>query len=146
MTESSYPGFHHAYRLQVRWADLDALGHVNNATYLTYLEQARIDFFNTLVLWDGKPDKLGLIMARAEIDYKLPLNAEDTVTVHTRVARLGGKSFDTEQHVVCERAGALVAAAVATITIVVYDYPANQSAAIPDPWRASLQSHWVGQA
>ncbi|MBE0689262.1 MAG: acyl-CoA thioesterase [Anaerolineae bacterium] len=146
MTESPYPDFHHAYRLQVRWADLDALGHVNNATYLTYLEQARIDFFNALALWDGKPDKVGLIMARAVIDYKLPLNAEDDVTVHTRVARLGGKSFDTEQHVVCERDGQLAVAAVATITIVVYDYPANQSAAIPEEWRASLQSHGVGHA
>lgn len=146
MTELSYPGFRHACHLQVRWADLDALGHVNNATYLTYLEQARIEFFHSLSLWDGKPDKLGLIMARAVVDYKLPLNAEDNVTVYTRVARLGGKSFDTEQHVVCQRGGEFAVAAVAIITIVVYDYPAGQSAAIPDAWRASLQSHWVGEA
>jgi acyl-CoA thioester hydrolase len=142
----SYPGFHHACSLQVRWSDLDALGHVNNATYLTYLEQGRIDFCSTLSLWDGKPDKLGLIMARAVIDYKLPLNADDGVTVYTRVARIGGKSFETEQHVVCERGGQSAVAAVATITIVVYDYPASLSVAIPDEWRARLQSHWVGQA
>lgn len=145
MSESSYPGFRHAYRLQMRWADLDALGHVNNATYLTYLEQARIMFFQTLALWDGKPDKLGLIMARAIIDYKLPLNAEDTVTVYTRVARIGSKSFDTEQHIVCERDGLPTLAAAATITIVVYDYRSNQSTPIPDNWRDKLQAHWVGQ-
>lgn len=129
----------------MRWADLDALGHVNNATYLTYLEQARIMFFLTLALWDGKPDKLGLIMARAIIDYKLPLNAEDTVTVYTRVARIGSKSFDTEQHIVCERDGLPTLAAAATITIVIYDYRSNQSTPIPDNWRDKLQAHWVGQ-
>lgn len=134
-------GFRHHTPIQVRWADMDALGHVNNATYLTYLEQARIGYFNALGLWDGSMDKLGLIMARVVLDYRVPLVASDEVHVFTRCARLGGKSFDTEQ-VIARRAkdgsGGIEIAAQGTITVVVFDYAANQSAPIPQAWRDKL--------
>jgi acyl-CoA thioester hydrolase len=137
----AYEGFRHAVHVTVRWADLDALGHVNNAIYLTYLEQARIHFIRSLGLWDGKPDKLGLIMAKVVLDYKLPLTDIDQVTVYTRVARLGSKSFETEQHIVRGQGAHLALAATGLITAVVYDYPAQQTAPIPADWRAKLAAY-----
>ena len=126
-------GFRHATAVQVRWGDMDALGHVNNAVYLTYLEQARIAYTRNLEIWTGKLDSLGVILARVVLDYKLPLTNADTITVYTRVSRLGTKSFDMEQLIV--RRDEAVAAA-ATFTIVVYDYATEQSAPIPSAWRA----------
>jgi len=112
---------------------MDALGHVNNAAYLTYLEQARITYTRHLEIWTGKMDTLGMIVARVVLDYKLPLISTDTITVYTRVSRLGTKSYDMEQIIVRQDEAI---AATATFTIVVFDYTTQQTAPIPAAWRA----------
>lgn len=138
-------GFTHSISIQVRWGDLDAMGHVNNATYLTYLEQARVTYFGELGLWDGSGGGLGLIMARAEIDYKLPIRGRDSIAVFTRCTRLGTRSFDTAQLIARVHSDhSLVTVAEARIVIVVYDYGTGQSAPIPDAWRAKLIEHNPG--
>ncbi len=125
--------FRHATGLQVRWGDMDALGHVNNAVYLTYLEQARITYTRDLNIWEGNTSDLGMIMARVVLDYKLPLTSVDAITVYTRVSRLGTKSYDMEQMIIRQDETVV---AVATITIVVFDYTTQQSVPIPAAWRA----------
>ena len=93
---SSFPveGFPVVVPIQVRFRDLDALGHVNNAVYLTYLEVARAAYFSRL-----EPDWVGkghFILARAEVDFLRPILLEDSVEVGVRVTRLGRSSFDME--------------------------------------------------
>ncbi|NDJ61235.1 MAG: acyl-CoA thioesterase [Chloroflexi bacterium] len=138
MNTSTLEGFRHMIPMPLRWGDMDALGHVNNANYLTYLEHARINYVRTLDLWTGEGNVLGMIVAKVVIDYRLPLVAEDEVSVHTRVARLGTKSFDTEQVIARRVDGELQRAAESTITIVVFDYSTGSSAPIPDEWRARV--------
>jgi acyl-CoA thioester hydrolase len=134
--------FRHSTEIQIRWGDMDALGHVNNAVYLTYLEQARVQYMADLRMWDARVSKLGLIMARVVLDYKLPLLATDRmVTVFSRVSRLGSKSFDMAQIIARRVNDNYEAAASATITLVVFDYPANQSVPIPDEWRAAFAAY-----
>ncbi len=132
-------GFRHHLPLQVRWGDMDALGHVNNAKYLTYFEQARIDYSTRV--WQRGSDGVGLIMARAVIDYKAPLFAGDDVHVFTRCARIGNRSFDMEQWVVRWQNDSFQIAAQATITIVAYDYAASQSTRVPDKWREQIAAY-----
>jgi acyl-CoA thioester hydrolase len=63
-----------AYRCPLRWADMDAFGHVNNVVFLRYLEEARIEFMFRLAPGDGSPSfSGGSVVSRHEIDYKLPL-------------------------------------------------------------------------
>jgi acyl-CoA thioester hydrolase len=93
---SSFPveGFPVVVPIQVRFRDLDALGHVNNAVYLTYLEVARTAYFSRL-----EPDWVGkghFILARAEVDFLRPILLQDPVEVGVRVVRLGRSSFDME--------------------------------------------------
>lgn len=136
-------GFRHQTLVPVRWGDVDAMGHVNNATYLTYLEQARITYFNDLGLWNGQAGKIAPIMARCEIDYRLPLYASDQVVVYTRCARLGNRSFDTEQIIARVNGGDLQIAAQAKVVAVVYDYLSLKSAPMPEAWRDKLKSYEV---
>jgi acyl-CoA thioester hydrolase len=138
-------GYRHYVPIQVRWSDMDALGHVNNARFLTYCEQARIDYFVALTLWSGEQDKIGLIVAKIVLDYKLPLRFGDDVHVITRCSRLGNRSLDTEQLIVRVKEGQTEVAAVGTITGVVYDYLQNQSAPIPAEWRARILDYEPGQ-
>ncbi len=134
--------FRHSTNIQIRWGDMDALGHVNNAVYLTYLEQARVQYMADLRAWDARVDKRGLILARVVLDYKLPLHVTDRiVTVFSRVSRLGNKSFDMAQ-IISRRVGEIYeVAASATITLVVFDYPTNQSVPIPDQWRTVITDY-----
>ncbi|MBL8130544.1 MAG: acyl-CoA thioesterase [Anaerolineae bacterium] len=140
---ASLEGFRHQLAVPVRWGDLDALGHVNNATYLTYLEQARITYFRDLGLWDAAPGKIGPIMARCEIDYRAPLGAEDQIVVFTRCARLGTRSFDTEQVIARLKGDELEIAAQSRIVVVVYDYAGGKSAPMPELWREKLRGYEV---
>lgn len=136
-------GFRHAAPIQIRWGDVDALGHVNNATYLTYLEQARVTYFQALGLWDGLTGKVGPIMARCEIDYRLPLVAADQVVVYTRCTRLGTRSFDTEQLITRLRDGGSEVAAQSRIILVVYDYSTLRSTPMPELWREKLRAYEI---
>ncbi|MFM7700238.1 MAG: acyl-CoA thioesterase, partial [Bacteroidota bacterium] len=86
--------------IHVRWADIDALQHVNNAVYLSYFEQARIDYFRALGCWDW--DKVGMLLARTEVDYLRPLLIRDRAWILTRTLKLGTKSFEMEYLIVRE--------------------------------------------
>lgn len=146
---TAYPppeGYWHATPIELRWGDLDAMGHINNAKYLTYLEHARIRYFDDILLWDGHSMQRGMIMARVELDYKIPLTLAGEVVVYTRVSRLGSKSLDSQQQVVRYRDGQAEVAAAARVVLVVYDYNKGQSAPIPDHWRALLHAREPGLA
>jgi acyl-CoA thioester hydrolase len=142
MTLQTPDGFRHGYALPVRYADMDTLGHVNNAKYLTYVEQARITYVRDLGLWDGKASPYGIIMARAEVDYRSPVTMDDgEALVFSRTTRIGGKSFEMEHLVMVERGGLPVLAARAVIVGVAFDYQNNATITVPEDWRAKIAAY-----
>src|SRR2546421_11397335 len=84
----------HIYRCALRWSDMDAFGHVNNAVYLRYLEEARIDLSLRLAPGDGDGSLSGgSVVARHEIDYLRPLvHRYEPVTVETWVEKMSAAS------------------------------------------------------
>ncbi len=134
-------GFRHHTPIQVRWGDMDALGHVNNATYLTYLEQARLQYFGEFLHLNAALSRPGFIMARITLDYKLPLVATDDVHVFTRIVRFGNRSFDTEQWIMRRAGEDMEIAAQAIVTVVVYDYQAQRSTLMPDDWKQVISTY-----
>ena len=82
------------YTIPVRYGDLDAQWHVNNAKFLTYLEQARLAYLMELGLFDGRSFlDLGLIVADIHIAYRRPLKLGQVARVGVRVERMGNKSL-----------------------------------------------------
>jgi acyl-CoA thioester hydrolase len=139
---SAPEGFRHRILVEIRFADLDALGHVNNAVYFTYMETARVHYFRDLALWDGIPNELGPIMAKAVIDYKLPLDLSDRVAeVFTRCVRIGSKSMELEHLIRRTRGGQTAVAAAGTIIGVAYNYVTNESILVPESWREKIQRY-----
>lgn len=127
--------FGYTTNIEVRYRDLDTMGHVNNAVYATYLEQARMDYFR---------DHLGLTMddvrgviAHLEIDYHRSITAEDDVIVAMGITELGNTSFTMEYEV---RAGD-EAAATAEIVQVVFDAESDEPTEIPAEWRDRIATH-----
>ena len=113
------------HRERVRFHDCDPMGHVNNAAYSTYLEQARIAVLGSLA---------DFILARVEIDFRAELHAGEEVEVHSRCARVGAKSFDLD-HVI--RADGRVVAEAKSV-LVGYDYDKRQSVALTEELKRRL--------
>jgi len=113
----------------VRFRDLDALGHVNNAVFATYLEQARIAFLSP----NGAQVE-DMILARLEIDFRSPAGLGDTIEIAVTPTRIGTKSFDLEYVV---RAADRVLAEAKTV-LVAYDYATARSVELPDEWKERL--------
>ena len=121
------------HRDAVRFRDLDPMGHVNNAVFLTYIESARAAFLQHLGAVQTLED-LAIIVARIEIDFRAPVRFGDEVEVSVRVSRFGEKSFDLEHEL--RVAGTVVAEAKSVL--VTYDYERREPVAIPDEWREKL--------
>lgn len=88
----------HEKRVEIRWSDLDAFGHVHNAAYLVYLEECRDEWLESALRetessWD-------FVIARVAIDYRRELQLKDgTVTVTCRLERLGTSSVTTREEI-----------------------------------------------
>ncbi|HRO99933.1 MAG TPA: acyl-CoA thioesterase, partial [Flavobacteriales bacterium] len=80
--------------IQVRFADVDMARHVHNAVYLHWFEAARMKFLEQVVPADNDWSKLGLILARNEVDYRMPVRLHDTIEAEAWCSAVGTKSFD----------------------------------------------------
>jgi acyl-CoA thioester hydrolase len=136
LNQMAYAPFIH--RLQVRFRDCDPLGHVNNAVYLTYLEQTRFSHwralwgFGTPQLPPGMP---GVILARVECDYRRPATYGQTLEVRMAVASLGRTSFRYEYEIVDDQDSTILTGSTVQV---MYDYAAAKPVPIPDSIRALL--------
>ena len=79
--------------IQVRFADLDVMGHVNNSVYLSYFEMTRVHYFKELVgaNWDWRNE--GVLLVRNEIDYVKPILLNDVPQIHMTLEKIGEKSI-----------------------------------------------------
>jgi acyl-CoA thioester hydrolase len=125
-------GFDFVHREAVRFRDLDGMGHVNNAVFMTYMETARLNYFRSLGLGDNPLERM--ILARAEVDFRSPIELGEQVEVGVRTGRIGTKSFDLHQEIRAD--GRL--AAEGKFVLVAYDYTTNRSQEIPEGWRDVL--------
>lgn len=118
-------------RLTVRFRDCDPYGHVNNAVYLTYLENSRF------ALWKAQDIK-GVILARAEVDYRAQATYGDELEVRARLAALGRSSFQYEYEIRDLSSGVTVL--TAKTVQVHFDYDAQRPVEMSDEFRAKLQT------
>ena len=129
--------FNYKTPIAVRFADIDAFGHVNNAVYLTYFEIARSSYWNEVVHWDW--DKMGIIIGRAEINYLKPIGLNDVVFAYVRTSRIGKSSFDLDYTLVKMNNGTEEICTTGSTVCISFDYLLNKSAAIPEEHRVKMQ-------
>jgi acyl-CoA thioester hydrolase len=129
-------GFRQVTPIHVRFRDLDAFGHVNNATTLTYVESARVHYLIELGIRPEQANwqNTAFIMAHISCDYKKPIFYGQNVEVGSRITKIGRSSLRMEQRV--EADGKLAADVVAIL--VHYDYPSGQSVIISPEMRAKI--------
>ena len=133
--------FRFSTTLEVRWRDLDAMGHVNNAVYFTFLEQARVHYLRSLGLVTAEPDGIGFILAEASCLYKSALQLAELVTIHVRASELRNSSFRFEYRMEGEDRRLVATAHTAQVC---YDYQSKRPIPIPAAWRAAIEAYEPG--
>ena len=83
----------YSHPIEVRFSDLDPMGHVNNAVVVSFMEQARYQWWRTF-LGGRSFQEEGFLIARAEVDYRRPILLGDDVRVELHCSRVGNSSFD----------------------------------------------------
>jgi acyl-CoA thioester hydrolase len=139
------PGrFNHRVEIVVRMADTDAMGHVNNAIYLTYCEMGRIHYWTDVT---GEPIALGtegaesLILAEARITYRAPAFHGEIVTVESRATRIGRSSFTLDHRLLAAIPGGSPRLVAVSESIVVrYDYASRRPVALSSAHIAAIEA------
>jgi len=124
------------YRIQVRWADLDANRHVNNVAYFTFMEQARIDWLKRMDLQTTAQGE-GPVVAQTSCDYRKVIPWVDALDVRVYAGPAGRSSFPTYYEIVSAEDPGLKYADGQAI-MVWTDRTSGQSRPVPDRLRALL--------
>ena len=119
--------------IQVRFRDVDSMGHVNNAVYASYLEQARAEFYADVV--GERLHEVSTVLVTQRVDYRRPVEWGDDVTVALVVDDLGRSSVPMRYAVRTERG---VAAVANTVQVVVDED--DESAPVPEAWRERISA------
>lgn len=117
--------------LKVRFRDLDPLGHVNNAVYASYCEQARIEFLREVF----EMEEMNIVLANIEIDYRRPIEGLGELTVGLDVTEVGNSSFEMSYELRFD--GEVVA--TASTVLVVIDPETRKPTRVPDEWRETVE-------
>ena len=128
-----------AFELEIspRFRDIDSLGHVNNAVYLTYMEEARTKYYMKTAN-RKRLEELDFIFAGAKVDYLSPIEWGEVVVIRVWPTRIGTSSFTLAYEMRSKGEGRLVAEAESVQ--VAYDYAAKKSKPIPDAFRKALHA------
>lgn len=133
-------GFNFYHPMEVRYGDIDAQGHLNNASFLTFFEQARIQYLVHLGLFDPQHSfmEVGVIVADIHIAYRKPVLWGAPIKVGVRTSKLGNKSMIVSQVVADAKSGDIYAEG--EVVLVTFDYKTNSSMPIPASWREKIQA------
>ena len=137
--------FAHTVGIDVRFADTDAMGHVNNAVYLTYCEMARIRYWTDVTgepIAPGHEGAESLILAEARITYRAPVFHGERVTVETRATRLGRSSFVLEHRLTAQLADAAPRLVATSESVMVrYDYASVRPTPLGPAFVAAIERY-----
>ncbi|MFB6068606.1 MAG: acyl-CoA thioesterase [Halobacterium sp.] len=124
--------FEFVTEMQVRFRDIDAMHHVNNAVYATYLEQARLEYYEEVV-GVGLTD-IDTVLVHLEIDYRRPIEVDESPRIHLHLENLGESSNTMTYEIRTDRG---VAATAETVQVF-FDPETEQAKPIPEEWRQQM--------
>lgn len=130
----------HEMKVNVRFCETDALGHINNTSYFIYLEEARLKFFESLGL---STDVHGwnFLLASAKCDFIAQGYFNQLLTIRTYLTKVGTKSCEMSHEIVCSQTGEMIAKG--TAVLVCFNFSEQKSEVIPDVIRETMMSHLV---
>jgi len=130
-------GFHYKIQIPIRFADMDALGHVNNAIYITYFEIARSAYWAEIIEWDWK--LFGIIIRKSVVDYLKPIILSDDIYAYVRTSKIGNSSFELDYILVKNVNGSEEICTTGQTLCVSFDYTEQKPTQIPAIQRLKME-------
>ena len=125
--------FIHKTEVQVRFNDVDMMGHVNNAVYQNYFDYGKVQYFNNVLGKDVDWQENGLVLAKITIEYFSPVLLDDELFIQSKISRLGTKSLHMIQELVDKNSGDIKSSGVSVM--VAYSFVNRKTIPIPQNWR-----------
>lgn len=132
-----------AIPLQIRFADVDLARHVHNAVYLHWFELARMDLLRRVVPPEHEWTRQGLILARNEVDYRMPVRLHDTLEAEAFCTAIGTKSFDLGYRILRIGGDRPGLCAEGRSVMVCFDYTSERTIALPEAWAEALRNNML---
>jgi acyl-CoA thioester hydrolase len=121
----------HRIPIQIRFSDIDRLGHINNSIYNQYLDVARLDYMNktigNLTDWDDKT----IVLVHVACDFLQSTFMTDTIFVTTKITKIGNRSITMNQEIIDDKGNIKVKSISILSTL---DVANNTSFPVPEEW------------
>jgi acyl-CoA thioester hydrolase len=128
--------FNHVLPVQIRFNDIDAARHVNNAVYQEYFDLGKVSYLKKVIGEEMDFSGISLVIASFKVDFFLPVFLDDHIFVETKTGSIGTKSLEMIQRIV--REGDPSPCAVSTTVMVCYNFRAQNSVPVPEEWRTKI--------
>ena len=125
--------FRHITPVQIRFNDVDILGHVNNAVHQYYFDYARLQYFEQVLGKDINWKKSSLVIASIKVDYFIPITLDDKINVESRIEMIGNKSITMKQKLISSINGEVKSSSWSVL--VAYDVNLNHTIPVPEEWK-----------
>lgn len=135
---SSFP-FRHCMPLQIRFADIDMFGHINNNSYMSMLDSGKLDYFNTVSGDILGCDDIRAVVVNINCDFLAPTYLNEPIEVWTTTLRVGDRSFTIEQRIINTDTGEQKCRAVTTLCG--FDPASGQGAPLNPRWIEDLERY-----
>ena len=128
--------FNHQMSVQIRFSDIDMLGHVNNAVYMNYFDMAKTKYFQAV--HDAEDwSRLDVVVANVSVDFLHPVFFNEDIIVKTKITRLGNKSFNMIQQIEMAASGEIKT--VSRSVMVGFDIPTSSSKPLTERWKEQVR-------
>lgn len=131
--------FKHHQPVQLRFNDIDMLGHLNNSVYIQLMDLGKANYFHQFIKGRLDHDKLAIVVANINCDFHAPAYLEEPLEVLTAVESMSEKSFRLEQRVVNAETGEVKCRAVTTMVNI--DVRTGRAVDITAEWRRMLSDY-----
>lgn len=139
MKETKNEDFRHSLPIQIRFGDIDALGHINNNIYYSYFDLGKSTYFD-LVKADAVTWTEGVIvLARSETDFILPVFYREKIDVVSKITHLGEKSGTFLQQIRNSETGEVKCECKSIF--VAFDRKSKSSMILPQEWRDAISKY-----
>ena len=135
--DKQIPTFHHSYPLQLRFNDIDSLGHVNNSVYFTFYDLGKSRYFETVKKQSIDWRKADVVIANVNADFLSPIYSYEQVAVETCCVEIGNRSFKLMQRIVNTTTGEVKG--ICRTIMVGFDVEAGVSAPISDELKDAIR-------
>ena len=131
--------FRHITPVQIRFNDVDILGHVNNAIHQYYFDYARMQYFKLVFGTNINWKKNSLVLASIKVDYFSPIPIDDNIEVESRIEMLGNKSITMKQKIISRKTGDVKSSSWSVL--VAYDAEIGHTVSVPEDWKNRIISY-----